>query len=385
MFNRVRWLWFAVAIPLVAILAVLLFGSLLHLLAFAMLLATGLHPVVRFLERRGFPHGLAVPLTFVGLLVVLAGMLLIVIPPLVEQATELVTALPGYVGNLSRWSNHWDAIQARLPFLPSVVEVTEWLTAHAGAYLQKVLSWSGQVAGLLASAASVALILYYMLSDGRLLKSQFMRLVPPYRREEANALLSLLADRVGRFTLGTLTDMAIVGLLTGVGLWLLGVPNPLMLGVIVGAFNILPYVGAILGAIPALIIAFSISIQTGLLALLVIVVVQQLEGYVIYPKVVGNAVGLHPLYVLIALTAGMQLWGVAGVFLGIPAAVVIKTLLEAWVAPRIERMAPPSQAKVQLATTPLELPRLVLTPTPPEPAGAPEGRPKPPPPAPGPS
>ncbi|MNS08291.1 pheromone autoinducer 2 transporter [compost metagenome] len=148
--------------------------------------------------------------------------------------------------------------------------------------------------------------------------------------------------------------MSIVGALSGLGFWLIGVPNALLLGVFVGVLNILPYVGALLGATPALLVAFGISPQTGLLALLVIVVVQQLEGMVIYPRVVGHAVGLHPLYVLIALTAGSQLWGLPGVILSIPAAIVIKTVLETRVVPWVQGLAPPPEAR--LASSPADRP-----------------------------
>lgn len=297
-----------------------------------------------YLERHGVSHKLAVPLTVLGIVFAIAAVIALTVPPLIQQAISLKQALPDSAAELARWGDRWNALSERLSFLPSLPEVTAWFTSRAGAYLQGLLSWTSQVVSLVAAAASIALILYYVLSDGRQLREQALLLVPPHRRDEARALLALLVDRLGRFTLGTLTDMTLVGALTTVGLWLIGVPNALMLGVIVGALNILPYVGAMLGAIPALIVAFGISPQVGLMALAVVIVVQQLEGSLIYPRVLGHAVGLHPLYVLIALTAGTQLWGLLGVFLSIPAAVVIKTVLEAWVVPKVQTMAPPPPA-----------------------------------------
>jgi predicted PurR-regulated permease PerM len=342
----IRWLWATLGLLAVLALSLTVFGNLLMLLALAGLLALGLQPVVRFLERHGLSHRLAVPLTCVGIVAVVAAVIALAIPPLLEQASALRQALPSSAADLAALGVRWDALSDRLAFLPSLPEVTEWVAARAGAYLQGFVRWTSQVVGLMASAASIALMLYYLLSDGRQLSEQLLLLVPPHRRDGARALLTLLADRLGRFTLGTLTDMTLVGTLAGVGFWLLGVPNALLLGVFVGALNILPYVGALLGATPALIVAFGISPRTGLLALAVVVVVQQLEGLFIYPRVVGHAVGLHPLYVLIALTAGSALWGLVGVFLSIPAAVVIKTVLETRIVPWIQRMAPSPRARL---------------------------------------
>lgn len=343
----IRWLWLTLGVLAALALSFTVFGNLFMLLALAGLLATGLLPVVRWLERHGLSHKLAVPLTFLGIVLAIGGVFALAVPLLIQQASALRHVLPDSASELAGWGARWALLSERLAFLPSLPEVTEWVTARAGAYLQGLLSWTSQFLSVVASAASIALILYYLLSDGRRLTEQCLLLVPPHRRDGARTLLGLLADRLGRFTLGTLTDMALVGALTAVGLWLIGVPNALMLGVIVGAFNILPFVGAMVGAIPALIVAFGISPQVGLMALAVVAVVQQLEGTFIYPRVVGQAVGLHPLYVLIALTAGTQLWGLLGVFLSIPAAVVIKTVLEAWVVPRVQRMAPPPPVRLE--------------------------------------
>lgn len=348
----VRWLWLTLGALALVALAVTVAGNLLMLIALALLLACGLMPITQFLERRGLSHALAVPLTFLSVALAIAALVAVVLPPVVQQGAALVRALPGYAAELHGLRAHWGTLADRFSFLPSLAEATRWLSARALGYAQSLLSLTSQVVGLAVSAFTIAFLLFNMLKDGRTLSEQFLLLVPPYRRDEARALLGLLAERVGHFTLGTLTDMSIVGLLTGLGLWAIGVPNALVLGVIVGVFNILPYVGAMLGSIPGLIVAFTISPRVGVLALAVYLTVQQLEGYVIYPRVVGNAVGLHPIYVLVALTLGTQLWGVVGVFLGIPAAVVIKTLLEAWVVPSIQHMTPPAQATLDIHSGP---------------------------------
>lgn len=362
----VRWLWLTLGIVALLALSVLVLGNLLVLVALAVLLATGLRPIVRFLEQHGVSHALAVSLTFLGISLAIAAVIALLVPPLVEQGIDLIQALPTYAQDLRWLGARWADMTDRLAFLPSLADITTWLTARAWGYLQGLLSLASQIVGIALSAFSIAFLLFYMLKDGRTLSEQFLRVVPPHRRDEARALLTLLADRLGRFTLGTATDMTIVGTLTGLGLWLIGVPNALLLGLIVGIFNILPYVGATLGSLPGLIVAFSISPRVGLMALAVYIVVQQLEGYVIYPRVVGNAVGLHPIYVLIALTVGTQVWGLVGVFLGIPAAVVLKTLLGEWIFPAVERMSPRARAPIEARAELQNMPPLTMTPLPDE-------------------
>jgi predicted PurR-regulated permease PerM len=356
----IRWLWATLGVLVLLALAVNVIGNILLMVALALMLATGMWPIVRFLEGRGIAHGLAVPMTFLSVALAVSAAVAVVVPPLFQQASALILALPGYAGNLRWLGTQWVALTDRFAFLPSLAEITAWLTVRAGAYLQGLLSLTTQAVTTALGAFSIAFLLYYFLRDGRTLAEQLLQLVPPFRREETRALLGQLADRVGRFLLGTATDMTIVGALTGLGLWLIGVPNALALGVIVGTFNILPYVGATLGSLPGLIVAFSISPRTGFLALAVYLVVQQLEGYVIYPRVVGNAVGLHPVYVLLALSIGTQVWGVVGVFIGIPAAVVFKTVLEVWVIPWVQRITPPPTATAETSPHASALPAVTF-------------------------
>jgi predicted PurR-regulated permease PerM len=343
----IRWLWVTLGLLAVSALAVTALGGLLVLLALAGLLAVGLRPAVRALEGRGVPHRLAVPLIFLGAVAAGAGLVAMALPPLLEQAAALAQALPNSAAELAKVGARWEVLSERLAFLPSLPEMTNWLTARAGAYMRGLVRWTGQLVGLIGSGVTIALILFYLLSDGRRLMEQGLLLVPPHRRDGARAWLMLLGDRLGRYTLGTLTDLTLVGTLAGVGFWLVGVPNALLLGVFVGALNIVPFVGALVGAVPALLVAFGISPQTGFAALAVVIVVQQLDGLAIYPRVVGQAVGLHPLYVLIALTAGSQLGGLPGVLLSIPAAIVIKTVLETRVVPWVQDLAPPPPARLE--------------------------------------
>jgi predicted PurR-regulated permease PerM len=343
----IRWLWVTLGLLAVLALALTSLGDLVVLLAIAGLLTVGLRPAVMAIEARGVPHRLAVPLIFLGAVAAGAAVVAMALPPLLEQAAELSRALPNSAAELARLGARWEVLSERLSFLPSLPEMTNWLTARAGEYLRGLVRWTGQLVGLIGSAATIALILFYLLSDGPRLKEQCLLLVPPHRRDGARAWLTTLSDRLGRYTLGTLTDLTLVGTLAGIGFWLIGLPNALLLGVFVGALNIVPFVGALVGAVPALLIAFGTSPQMGVAALAVVVVVQQIDGLAIYPRVVGHAVGLHPFYVLIALAVGSRLGGIPGALLSIPAAIMIKTVLETRVIPWVQGLAPPPPARLE--------------------------------------
>jgi predicted PurR-regulated permease PerM len=263
----------------------------------------------------------------------------VAVPPILRQGLTLAQSLPGYARNLE---GLWRGLGERVTWLPPPSHVTQWVAAHLAGYVQGLLGVTGHVLSLGIATFTVVFLLVNILQDGPHLRDQLLQLVPPYRREAVHGFLELLDERVGRYTLGTICDFTIVGMLVAAGLALIGVPNALALGAIVGVFDILPYIGATIGAIPGLIVAFGISPRLGVEALVVYVVIQQLEGLVIYPNVVGRAVHLHPIWVLLALTVGMKTWGLAGAFLGIPAALVVKTTMEVWVVPAVAAMRPPA-------------------------------------------
>lgn len=337
--HWVRWIWVTLGTIAVLVYATTRLGDVLMMVAFALLLNAGLRPIMRWLERHGVAHGLAVPLTLLGTLTFLALAVWVAVPPILRQAVSLAQSLPGYALKLE---SVWRGLGERITWLPPPSHVSQWVASHLTSYVQGLLGVTSHVLSLGFAAFTVAFLLVNILQDGPHLRDQLLELVPPYRRQAARNFLELIDARVGHYVLGTICDFTLVGLVVALGLALIGVPNPLALGAIVGVFDILPFIGASIGAIPGLIVAFGISTRLGFEALAVYLVVQQLEGLVIYPNVVGRAVSLHPIWVLLALTIGVKIWGLAGALLGIPAALVLKTTLETWVVPAVARLGPPA-------------------------------------------
>ena len=175
---------------------------------------------------------------------------------------------------------------------------------------------------------------FYLLRDYDGIVARLSSLIP---RANAPKILEFGReyDRLlSRYLRGQLLAAAVVGVITGLGFWIVGFPYALLLGVVAGVFNIVPYLGLIVSLIPALLIAVfsgAILLSLGKIAV-VFAVVQLLDGAVIGPRIVGESVGLHPVWVILALAVASFFWGFVGLLLAIPLAVLIKLLIHAALA-----------------------------------------------------
>ena len=187
----------------------------------------------------------------------------------------------------------------------------------------------GSVFTILGYVALTPMLAFYLLRDWDGITRGLAELVPHDRRERV-VDLAREADRiVAGYLRGQLTVAALIGLVTGLGLWAVGFPYAATLGLIVAVFSIVPYLGLILSLVPAIVVALvSGSVLVSLAKVAVVYgVAQGLEGAVISPKIVGDSVGLHPVWVVLALTVGGYFFGFAGLLVGVPAAAVGKLLV----------------------------------------------------------
>ena len=155
----------------------------------------------------------------------------------------------------------------------------------------------------------------------------------PSRKESINHLLHEIDFVLSRFIRGIAIDACIVAILSSIALSILGLKFAVFVGVFAGICNVIPYFGPILGMIPAFLIgALTDGPMTGVLAVILLLVIQQIDGNLIYPKVVGESTGLHPLFVLLAVTVGGGISGLYGMVLAVPVAGVLKILFNKWVS-----------------------------------------------------
>ena len=227
---------------------------------------------------------------------------------------------------------------------PMWERIQTWIQTVPGgsALLRSVSEMSLEGSGLITSApqllgsmaagvTDVVVVLFgaiFIAADPGLYRRGLALLFPKDRRPLADEVLGESGEAIKLWMLGQFVSMAVVGTLTGVGLWLVGVPAPVALGLIMGLLEIVPFLGPILGSVPILIMALSAGSQTVLWALVVILIVQQAEGNLITPYVQKRAVALPPALTVFGVIAGGILFGIPGVIFAAPLLVVVYVLVK---------------------------------------------------------
>ncbi|MHB9095614.1 MAG: AI-2E family transporter, partial [Eubacteriales bacterium] len=168
---------------------------------------------------------------------------------------------------------------------------------------------------------------FYMLKDIEHIKNSFTLTMPRRYRSDVLAIGRDINEIISGFLRGHLLICVIIGVLTGVGMYIIGLDFALIIGLIAGVAELVPYLGPFIAAVPAVSLALLISRRTAFYAVLVILIVQQLENAVISPKILGKSMGLHPLAVIFAIMAGGELYGFLGILLAVPVAASIKVIL----------------------------------------------------------
>jgi predicted PurR-regulated permease PerM len=166
-----------------------------------------------------------------------------------------------------------------------------------------------------------------MLKDTENIKEAFTLTVPRRYRSDVTAIGRDIDEIISAFLRGHLVISFIVGILTGMGMYIVGLEFSFIIGLIAGIAELVPYLGPLITAVPAVALALLHSKKTALYAVVVILIVQQLENAVISPRILGKSMGLHPLMIIFALLAGAELLGFTGVILAVPGAAAIKVVL----------------------------------------------------------
>jgi predicted PurR-regulated permease PerM len=286
-------------------IVLLVFGSIL--------VAVILHTLAEPFRRMGVGGSLSVLLSGLGVIGILAGAAIWFGPTLAGELQGLVRTLPEAARRLTG--------EAPLRSLTELMKESASVSALGG-LASRLVAWTSTAAGALASLLLVVFGGIYLALDPRLYRDGFLRLMPSPIRSEVDAALSEAAVALRRWLAGQAVAMLLVGICTGIGLWLVGVPSAAALGLIAGLAEFVPIVGPVLAAIPAILLASTQDVQTVLLAIVVFVVVQQLEGNLITPLVAKNTVAIAPAVALFAVVAMGVLFGPLGLLLSFPLTIV---------------------------------------------------------------
>nr|WP_235915347.1 AI-2E family transporter [Puerhibacterium puerhi] len=298
----------------------------------ALVLAAAISPLVSLLRRRGLPALLATWIALLALVAVLAGIVWLVIRAVVNQWDELsAQAVDGF-----------DALQSYVQGLP--FEVTEEqvrsLQESVTGLLQSSAVGSGAIAGVSATADFVAgffimiVVLFFFLKDGPKLWEFLLRPFEGHRYERGKRIGDATVRTLGGYVRGTAIVAAVDAIGIGIGLAIVGVPLVIPLSVLVFLLAFIPLVGATLaGVLAALVALVAVGPVEALIVVAIVVVVNQVEGDFLQPIVMGRALRLHPLMILVALTAGTVLAGLTGAVLAVPIAASIWRAIQVWDGP----------------------------------------------------
>jgi predicted PurR-regulated permease PerM len=314
----------AIAAIVIVICAYLVRGALL-LIYVSCLLAIGFSPIVRFIERRKerrFPRWLAILVLYLAIIAALTLVSVLVFPPLVRQAQSLWAQLPDMFDRAQQFLIDRRWMQTKI----TLREAFERAPGTGSDAAARVFSAIANVVGGVFGLFTILILTFYILIDAENLRDLFLRLFPRERRARVAAASREVTMKVSAWLGGQLLLGAVIGSTSAVGLWALGIPFFYVLAVLSGIGELIPVVGPVLSAIPALAVAATISIKKMLFVLVFFILQQQLENHVLVPKIMSRQVGVSPVTVIVALLIGGDLLGIVGAILAIPTAAILQVV-----------------------------------------------------------
>ncbi|MBD1382044.1 AI-2E family transporter [Metabacillus arenae] len=288
-----------------------------------------LHPLIEKLHESGVQRPLAIFIIYLLFFGAIGYGFYRGIPVLIEQLKDLSNNIPYIAKTYNSWlsfihnqTDHWpDGIHERIDGFFHDIEI--WMN-HA---IDKVLRSIGKLVDYILVLAIIPFLVFYMLKDFEVLKKSAWYLTPKKWRKQGQQFMKDLDHSLGSYIRGQFFVCVLIGFLAFISLWIFQVRYPLILGLIIGITNIIPYFGPLIGAVPALIIASTMSPRIVLMVVIIILTLQFIEGNILGPLIVGKSLHMHPIVIMLALLAGGKLAGILGMILAVPVVVIMKVLI----------------------------------------------------------
>ena len=322
-----------VAVAYGLINALIAVRSILVLILVAAFLAIGFNPVVEWLQGRGVRRGRAVATVFASILLVFLGFGAAIVPPIVDQGTELFERLPEYATEL-RDNRQFRELDERYDIVAKLEKRVDSAPEEGIGLVGGAFGLVKGIFNALFTTLTVLILMLYFLSSYPNLKRSAYRLIPRSRRPRVGLLADEVLTRVGGYVLGNIATSIIAGITAFVFLLIVGVPYPVALAMLVALLDLIPLIGASLAAFACVAVAFFVSVPVGLVTAAFFLVYQQIENYVLIPRVMKRTVDVSPVTTVIAVLIGGTLMGVVGALLAIPVAAAVQLVGNEVVLPR---------------------------------------------------
>ncbi len=319
------------------VLAVVSLGTLLSIFV-AGVVALGLDPVVGALVRRGWKRGRAALAVFAALFLAVVAIVIVTAGPLWDEITEFVNMLPEYWDDLTSSEVFQDIVSAA-GVEDTIRNALKELAAGLPDAASALLGIAGGVFGSILSLVTLTFLALFLLMERPNITAWLFGFAPPEAERRWSPVVEESISAVSQSLLGNLAISVVAGTVAFVSAWALGLPFPIVLAVITGFLDLIPQVGATIAAIILVAVALTVSTEAAIIMLVIQLIYQQVENYIVYPIVYRQAVELSPFTTIVAVLIASSILGIVGAILAVPFAAVIKIVMREAGAPRRERMA----------------------------------------------
>lgn len=291
-------------------------------------------PAVKWLNHKGVRRGLGatfVYIVFLGFLIIICSS---VIPLLSEQVNDFIKILPSVFSSIKDWATdfflrldqikNFDAMALQQNFFARIEELILGLTTSIPDLVVNFMTSLFSGIGIIVIGLIIG---FYLLVSFDNASDSIITVLPKRMHKDARNLANEVNTSLRRFVIGALLDALLVFLVTSAGFGLIGLKAPLLFGLFCGLTNVIPYAGPYIGGAPAVIVGFSQSILIGILTLVVIIVVQFLEGNFLQPLIMSKTVKLHPVTVILGLLVFGHFWGILGMIISTPLIASVKAII----------------------------------------------------------
>ena len=310
-------------------------SSVLVLIGVAFFLALGLEPAASWFVKRRLPRWAATTLVLVIFLTLLGAFVGAAIPPLAEQAGELIKQAPHY---MQQAQDHSSAVGRLNDRFHLQQRITETVNGSGGSLLNDVVSAGTAVFSAVADVLIVMVLTVYFLADMPRIRTTLYRLVPHTRRPRVILIGDEVFAKVGAYVLGNVLISIIAGVATFIWLMAFGVPYPLLLGIFVALLDLVPVVGSTIAGVVVGAVALTVSLPVCIATVVFFVVFRLAEDYLLVPKIIGRAVKVPALITVVAVLIGGALLGIVGALVAIPIAAALQLLTQEILFPRLDNV-----------------------------------------------
>jgi predicted PurR-regulated permease PerM len=297
---------------------------------FGFVLAYLLAPLVDYLETRNLSRVVAIVFVYIFLGLAATTLIVFALPALFQDVNRVKEAMPEYTQLIQQLIGNFQQEYSKVPIPGGVRQISDELLQEAERMsLGLIQSMARGILWFLSQALNIILapvVSFYFLLEFKRMGEIILGLLPVRFRPEVAETGKEINHVIKRFIRGNLLVAALVGLMAVAGMYLVGMDFPLLIGIMVGITNFIPYFGAIISAIPAILLALLKSKWLALYVLGLMLLIQQIEGNIISPKILGESVGLHPLVIIFALLVGGELYGLLGLIVAVPVAAIVRIL-----------------------------------------------------------